>query len=675
MSIDPRPPLPSMSFEWPNGVGFDELLTQEWLLTNGQGSYASSSLAACNTRRYHALFIPSLPAPYGRTVMLPRLVEHVVMDGRAVRLDCEERVDGADASALQYLRSFRLDGLLPEWVYQIGPVRLRRRIVFVHGENTVFITWDHLEGPEVGMRLRPFPAFRFHDRPISSLSEPPHVHIQGARMEIDCGPELSRLKLRMYSACPTPFVAWPDQSGTLLYRVERARGLDHTEVQQSPGYFECTLPPATSLSFGVTVGSWDVLERDPLAAYSFEREREAGLLERVSREARSGTGARLVLAADQFIIDPVTRPADEAWARATGQDARSVIAGYPWFTDWGRDTMISLEGLTLCTGRLREAAAILRTFQHYVKDGLLPNLFPEGGREGLYHTADATLWFFHAIDRYLQASNDQTLLRQLMPTLESIVDHHLKGTHYGIQVDPSDGLLRQGASGYQLTWMDAKVGDWVVTPRRGKAVELNALWFNALRLMADWAQRLERDPKPYLHHAEQAQGSFNTRFWNPEEQALFDIVDGETGNDPAVRPNQIFALSLEHPVLVRSRWEPVLQKVETELLTPVGLRTLSPRHPDYKAMYDGDLRARDAAYHQGTAWAWLIGHFVDAHMKIHPERSLARGLLQGLEAHLREAGIGQISEIFDASPPFRPRGCIAQAWSVAEMLRAWLKTT
>jgi predicted glycogen debranching enzyme len=463
-------------------------------------------------------------------------------------------------------------------------------------------------------------------------------------------------------------------SATQLYRVEKARGYEHTEAQHSPGSFECTLAPGGVLALGITSDGWSCLERDPTEVFARELERERRLLRQAPEAARSGVPARLVLAADQFIIDP-PRAADAARARALGLDVRSVIAGYHWFTDWGRDTMISLDGLTLATGRYREAAAILRTFQHYVRDGLIPNYFPDGESEGVYHTADATLWFFHAVDRYLQCTGDETLLRDLFPTLRSIIEHHQRGTRFHIGVDPADGLLRQGAEGYQLTWMDAKVDGWVVTPRRGKAVEINALWFNALRLMATWAERLGHDAGPYLSAAELAHASFNRRFWNEPLQCLFDVVDGEDGkDDAAIRPNQVFALSLKHPVLRRDRWEPVLERVRRELVTPVGLRSLAPGHPDYKPTYDGDLRTRDAAYHQGTVWGWLIGHYVDATLKVNPDLKAARALLRGLEEHLLHTGIGQISEIFDATEPYRPRGCVAQAWSVAEALRVFLKT-
>jgi predicted glycogen debranching enzyme len=331
----------------------------------------------------------------------------------------------------------------------------------------------------------------------------------------------------------------------------------------------------------------------------------------------------------------------------------------------------------LCTGRALEAGYILRTFAHYVRDGLIPNFFPDRGKEGVYHTADATLWYFHAIARYVEESGDRDTLRRLLPILQGVVEHHRRGTRFGIGVDPADGLLRQGAQGYQLTWMDAKVGDWVVTPRRGKAVEINALWYNALRLMEGWLRDEEGEAAaaPLGDEADRAAESFNRRFWNPRTGHLFDVIDGENGDDPACRPNQVFAISLDHPVLEQRHWRSVLGVVTEKLLTPVGLRSLSPDHPDYKSRYDGDLRARDAAYHQGTVWGWLIGPYIDAYLRLNPDdKAGARRLLEGFMPHLEEACIGSVSEVFDAQEPYTPRGCVAQGWSVAELLRAWLKT-
>ncbi|MFL5359198.1 amylo-alpha-1,6-glucosidase [Archangium sp.] len=668
------PSLPRLAFEWPTGADFPDVLTREWLVSNGRGGYASGTVARCNTRRYHGLLIPGLEKK-GRTVLLARLGEQAVVGGRTYRLDAEEHADGTQVSeAATLLRGFHLDGLVPHWVYQVGEARFQRKLMLVHGENTLIVVWEHLSGPAVTLRLRPFPAMRMHDDKLHHAPLEPTVSLRGTRVEMRAGDGVPPMKLRVYSPCAAPFVGLVETSAPQFYRVEKSRGYDSVETLVSPGYFECTLRPGEHLALGVTTEDEVVLDREPLETLSLEYERERRLLVRVPEEARTGVPARLVLAADQFIIDP-TRPVDNAWGRAVGQDARSVIAGYHWFTDWGRDTMISLEGLTLSTGRHRTAAAILRTFQHYVKDGLLPNLFPEGENEGLYHTADATMWFFHAVDRYLEHTKDEELLRDVYPTMARIIEHHQKGTRHNIRVDPADGLLSQGQEGYQLTWMDAKVDGWVVTPRRGKVVEINALWFNALRLMVEWSERLGKDAKPYAAAAEKAYASFNRRFWNASEACLFDLVDGEDGkDDPAVRPNQVFAISLKNPVLRRDKWEPVLEKVRKELLTPVGLRSLAPGHADYKANYDGDLRARDAAYHQGTVWGWLIGHYVDATLKVNTDKTAARALLKGLAEHLEHAGVGQISEIFDATAPYRPRGCIAQAWSVAEALRVFLKT-
>jgi predicted glycogen debranching enzyme len=339
--------------------------------------------------------------------------------------------------------------------------------------------------------------------------------------------------------------------------------------------------------------------------------------------------------------------------------------------------MISLEGLTLTTGRAREANFILRTFAHYVRDGLIPNMFPDGSNEGLYHTADATLWFFHATERYVRATGDRATLQQLLPAFVDIIRHHRDGTRFGIGMDPSDGLLRQGAEGYQLTWMDAKVDGWVVTPRRGKAVEINALWYNALRLLAEWLAELRGDASANeaRQMADRVYESFNRRFWIADRGYLYDVVDGEQGDSMDCRPNQVFAISLHHPVLERSRWESVLGVVEQRLLTPVGLRSLAPGEPDYKDRYYGDLRSRDAAYHQGTVWGWLIGPWVDAWLRVHPDDVAgARRFLDGVIDAIGGFGLGTIGEIFDGDAPYTPRGCIAQAWSVAEALRCWVKT-
>jgi predicted glycogen debranching enzyme len=461
------------------------------------------------------------------------------------------------------------------------------------------------------------------------------------------------------------------------YARELHRGYECCGNLWTPGCFRFTLSPDAQGTLVASTESWETISAlNPSELPQAERQRRKRLVEAAKRVPPVGMAAELVLAADEFIITPAGRIEEAARARAAGDEVRTVIAGYHWFTDWGRDTMISLEGLTLCTGRHREAGYILRTFGHYVRDGLIPNMFPEGTNEGLYHTADATLWFFHAIHRYMQLTEDRSTLRQLMPKLKSIFEHHVQGTHFGIAIDPTDGLLKQGAEGYQLTWMDAKVEDWVVTPRRGKPVEINALWYNALCLLAQWLREGGDPMAPHVDEwAQRARESFNARFWYAEGEHLYDVVDGEKGDDPACRPNQILAISLDHPILDRDRWLPVFDVVRQRLLTPVGLRSLSPGHRDYKPQYYGDLRARDAAYHQGTVWGWLVGPFVDAWLRVHPDdKAGARRCLDGFAAHVSLAGVGTISEIFDAEEPFTPRGAIAQAWSVAEVLRAWMLT-
>jgi predicted glycogen debranching enzyme len=524
-----------------------------------------------------------------------------------------------------------------------------------------------------------------HFRPIEAavdlpLREPYAVTALGKRYEItDSGAPV----LRMYFANGrVPLVLDEGHTREIFYRTEQCRGYDCHGMIWNPGYFRLDFADYDEVTFVASTEPWDaILALDPARALHAEDQRALRMLAlavQTSPAVQQDIGPELVLAADEFIVTPVTRMEDKIRANAAGDEVRTVIAGYHWFTDWGRDTMISLEGLTLTTGRAREAGYILREFAIHIRDGLIPNMFPEGSLDGLYHTADATLWFFHALDRYLRATGDLLTLRGLLPALKEIVAKHVHGTRFGIGMDPADGLIRQGAQGFQLTWMDAKVDDWVVTPRRGKAVEINALWYNALRLMEGWVGQEDgpEEAKGYAGLAERARASFNARFWYEQGGYLYDVVDGEAGPaDASLRPNQIFAVSLDHPVLDPSRWEAVLSTVRRELLTPVGLRSLAPAHPDYKQKYSGDLRSRDAAYHQGTVWGWLIGPFVDAWLRVHPDdKQGARAFLEGFAAHLDEACIGSVSEIFDAERPYMARGCIAQAWSVAELLRCWVKT-
>jgi predicted glycogen debranching enzyme len=660
----------------------EPLLTHEWLVANGLGGYACGTVAGVPTRRYHGLLIAALPAPLGRVMMLGQVSEQVrLKDGTVVRFGGEERVGGRlDLHGAEHLAEFRLEAGLPVWRYELPGVVFEKRLHLAHRQNTAYLSYHLIDGGHtVRLKLRPSVQFRSHDDAVSQpLSQAYKLTLVNDQCELSGeGSGLPPLRLQLFGECPA-FTVEGRKLPQILYRIEESRGYQASGDQWSPGYFRVDLKRDKPATLVASTEGWDVVHAiAPGEALEAERERRDRLLSCAVPPAREDGAAELVLAADQFIITPAGRVADAARARAAGDEVRSVIAGYHWFTDWGRDTMISLEGLTLCTGRHTEAGYILRTFAQYVHDGLIPNFFPDGENEGLYHTADATLWYFHAIDRYLQVTGDRETLRRLLPILRNIVERHLKGTRFGIGVDLKDGLLKQGAEGYQLTWMDAKVGDWVVTPRRGKAVEINALWFNALTLLDGWVREEmnEAAARPLGEWAAKARESFNARFWNPATNYLFDVVDGEQGDDPACRPNQVFAVSLPHPVLDQDKWRPVMEAVRTRLLTPVGLRSLAPGHPDFKARYDGDLRARDAAYHQGTVWAWLIGPFIDAWLRVYPqERELARAFLDGFGPHLGEACSGQISEVFDAEPPFTPRGCVAQAWSVAEVLRGWVKT-
>jgi predicted glycogen debranching enzyme len=666
---------------WSRREPASTLVEREWLLSNGLGGYAFGSLGAVVRRRYHGLLVAALPAPLGRMNYWNHLEETVLLpSGEVLHLGGSEHAEGVDLPVAESLDEVRLVLGLPRWRYQARGVSLVKRVVMPYQQNTTHVTYRLEAAPgRVTLRLRPLVHFRPNE---SSVKDSParsyHMRVDDDRYEVRSEPQLPPLRFSPRGLVRRLVLECGARQSTAFYRVEKERGYEHEGTLWSPGYFEFDLEPGQEASLVGSTESWEeVLSLSTDQVFAAELSRRHGLVENAHPAVREGLGARLVVATDQFVITPARTP-DRALAHAEGYQAQTVVAGYPWFTDWGRDTMISLEGLLLTTGRLHEAGQVLRTFGHHVRDGLIPNLFPEGQNEGLYHTADASLWFFHALDRYLRASGDGATLRSLLPALREIIEKHVRGTRFGIGVDPNDGLLRQGAEGYQLTWMDAKVGDWVVTPRRGKAVEINALFFNALRLLADW----ERDAgeggraETLLGHASRLQASFNRKFWYEEGGYLYDVVEGEGGDDKALRPNQLFTISLPNPVLERSRWEPVLLRVRDELLTPVGLRSLARRDPNYKSRYDGDLRSRDAAYHQGTVWGWLVGPFVDAWLNVYPDDLAgAKQALEGFGKHIDEACVGSISEIFDAESPFWPRGCVAQAWSVAEVLRCLVRVT
>jgi len=658
----------------------DPHLREEWLVTNGLGGYASGTVTGAITRRYHGLLIAALPNPLGRIMMLNGLSERLRLPDRRVVYTGAEELAGIMPGATLALSEFRLENGLPVWRYEVDGFVLEKRLILPYRQNTVHLKYHLLSGKgTLRLGLRPAIHFRSHDAPVSQpCSTHYRLTVSEDQFEISGAPELPMLRLIVHGPS-TAFTFDRKETSLIPYCTERNRGYEWQGSLWSPGYFRADLGEGDKTTLVASTEDWDTIRAlSPEGAFRAELDRRKLLLAAALPPLQTSPVEDLVFAADQFLITPVGRVEDVVRVRASGDEIRTVIAGYHWFTDWGRDTMISLEGLTLMTGRENEAGWILRTFAHYVRDGLIPNMFPEGEKEGLYHTADATLWFFHAINRYVQRTGDRATLKLLLPKLVDIIDHHVKGTRFGICMDTKDALLLQGQQGYQLTWMDAKVDDWVVTPRTGKAVEINALWYNALRLAEQWLK--EEGQADTARHmggmADRAGDSFNRQFWYEQGGYLYDVIDTENGgSNDACRPNQVLAISLDFPVLDEARWKPVMDVVTARLLTPVGLRSLCPGDPDYREKYYGDLRSRDAAYHQGTVWAWLIGPYVDAWLRVNPGKEAeARGFLAGFVPHLSQACIGSISEIFDAEPPYTPRGCIAQAWSVAEVLRCWVKT-
>ncbi len=632
---------------------------REWLVTNGLGGYASGTVAGLVTRRYHGLLVGSLPPPHGRTLLLTKLDESVSYNGETYPLFCNRWSDGeVDSTGTRYLESFRLEGTTPVWTYAFQDALLEKRIWMEAGANTTYVRYD--------LRRARADLIISAKAIVNGRDHHGFTRAGDWRAEVEAIPKGLRVGTFLYllseGASVTPVATW--YRGYWLSQ-EAYRGLEALDDSFYAGQFEAILSPGTSLTLVAAVEPAPDL--DGQAAYARRTAHETQLLRQSGLE-RAPVGLRhLVLAADQFIV-----------RRAVGDDldGRSIIAGYHWFTDWGRDTMISLPGLTLATGRADVAATILRTYAHFVDRGMLPNRFPDGGKApgpGDYNTVDATLWYFEAIRAYHAATGDDSLLRDLFPVLQDIVRWHVQGTRYGIRVDPEDGLLASGEVGVQLTWMDAKVDAWVVTPRMGKAVEINALWYNALCVMVSIAHRLGESAAEYGERAKMVRASFR-RFWNDDLGTCYDVIDGPSGADASLRPNQLLAVSLSHSPLQRAQQQAVVDVCARHLLTSHGLRSLAPSDPAYVGHYGGDRRQRDTAYHQGTVWAWLIGPFVTAHLRVYGDPTQARSFLNPLIQELETHCVGSVSEIFDGDPPFAPRGAIAQAWSVAELLRAWRAT-
>jgi predicted glycogen debranching enzyme len=651
---------------------FDASHEREWLVTNGIGGYASGTVGGAATRRYHGLLVAALRPPVERLLLVAKLDAVVVHGGKRYALACNEYGDGTiDPRGYRHLEAFRLQGQHPVWTWVIGDAVLTQRIWMAQGENTTYVEFrvERAIG-EIELELQPLCANRdYHGRQHGTADAQVQSIPGGIEVRLGAGAQPCRILLEAAEFRLAPQWHW-----NFHHREEAARGLDASEDLFRPATISCRLEPGQAATVVLTASA--LAPAEPATALGRERRRQDALIAqaRVPNAALHGDAppwvTHLVLAADQFIVER-----RDSGGAALGS---TVIAGYPWFSDWGRDTMIALPGLTLATGRYDIAASILRTFARFVSRGMLPNRFPDGGDEPEYNTVDATLWYFVAIDetlrRTLGTPLNATLRAEIYPVLKDIVGWHLRGTRYGIQADPGDQLLRAGEPGVQLSWMDAKVGDWVVTPRSGKCVEINALWFNALKIASNIAAQ-ENDlaaAADYAALAEQVLQSFNRRFWFEAGGHLFDVVDGDDdADDASLRPNQIFAVSLPYPLLDKARSRAVVDVCARELWTPVGLRSLGAADARFVGRYQGGVAHRDGAYHQGTVWSWLLGPFASAHLRVHHDPEAAAAYLTGMAAHLREACVGQVSEIFDGDAPFTPRGCVAQAWGVAETLRVW----
>ena len=632
-------------------------LQYEWLESNGVGGWASSTVLGAHTRRYHGLLVAATQPPVGRMVLLSKLEETLHISGGSFPLGCSVYHNTIHPDGYRHLESFERD-LFPTFTYTAGGVTLRKTVVGIWGQNTTAVLYDVLEAPgDLNLELRPFVASRDYH------------HLMQANGAVRAAGEFrsSVFRAQPYEGGPELFVRVPGASyrpePDWYYRFEYAReaerGLDCHEDLFTHGVFSVQARQGDRIE--VTVAAQEPGAESASELVSLERDRREGLLPDEGEE--DDLIRTLTLAADQFV------------AKRAG-DLRTILAGYHWFTDWGRDTMISLPGITLTTGRGEDARKILEAFAGSVSEGMLPNRFPDAGEQPDYNTVDATLWFFVAAHAYWRSTADLEFLgERLLPVMEDIVAWHDKGTRYGIHVG-DDGLVSAGDPGVQLTWMDAKVGGWVVTPRHGKAVEINALWYNALMILSEVhrARGNEAASEGLARRAEGVKRVFGETFWNPATDCLYDrVCDGIP--DGAIRPNQIFALSLPFPLLPNDQALRVLEVVERDLLTPVGLRSLSPGHPAYRGHYGGDQVSRDGAYHQGTVWSWLLGPFVTALCRYRGSagRSQAAGLFSSIREHIGSACVGSVSEIFDGDPPHAARGTVAQAWGVGECLRCYVE--
>ncbi|HLG43374.1 MAG TPA: amylo-alpha-1,6-glucosidase [Nitrospirales bacterium] len=638
--------------------------SREWLVTNGIGGYASGTVAGLLTRCYHGLLVAALKPPLGRTLLVAKLDETAEYAGRSYSLFTNRWAGGAiKPEGYRYIERFRLEGAIPVWTFALADALLEKRIWMEPGANTTYVRYELVRGSgPVSLALKALVNYRDHHG---------CTRADGWRMRVE--PAEDGFTVTAYEG-GVPFGLLSERGRVDAthewYRgfdraAERARGLEDREDHLWAGTIQAMVEGGKPLTVMLSAGPDPPPDR--AGALQRRQRHERALLTAFARaqpvlsKNRPPWVPQVLYAADQFIV-----------ARPSPADPKglSVIAGYHWFGDWGRDTMIALPGLTLTTGRPAIARGILRTFARHVEHGMVPNRFPDAGETPEYNTVDATLWYVEAIRAYHAATGDEKLVRDLFPVLTQIVDWHRRGTRFGIRLDHADGLLRAGEEGVQLTWMDAKVGGWVVTPRIGKPVEVNALWYNALLTVARFARIVKKPAGEYEDLAKRAAAGF-ARFWNPAVGYCFDVLDGPDRDDPSLRPNQIFAVSLPESPLEPDQRKAIVDVCARTLVTSHGLRSLSPDDPRYVGRYEGDQRGRDGAYHQGTVWGWLLGPFVTAHLKVYRDPVLALSFLEPMVRHLEASGLGTLSEIFDGDPPFTPRGCIAQAWTVAEVLRAW----
>ncbi|GAC1633760.1 MAG: amylo-alpha-1,6-glucosidase [Candidatus Acidiferrum sp.] len=656
---------PVIQFERTVCNDFAAASSREWLVTNAIGGFASGTIAGCSTRRSHGLLLAALHPRVGRAQLVAALDEIVSCGGSTYESAVHEWASGAIApQGHQFIESFRLDGTIPTWIYAFGDARLEKRIWMRQGENTTYVRYT-LPSASSPVQFQAKALVNYRDFHGATHAGNWQMRVEPAQhgVRISAYDGAVPFYLQSLEASIVPQHVWYRDC---FWRAERDRGLEDREDHLFAAEFSVTLEAGKSITVVFTTEESTLL--DGTSALSEQIAHDSGILENFASSFSKDGAAfpdslnQLALAADQFLVKRAI-PGDP--------DSHGVIAGYHWFGDWGRDTMIALPGLTLVTGRPEFARQILLAFSQFVDAGMLPNNFPDAGGKPEYNTIDASLWYFEAVRQYVEATRDLGTLEKLFPVLSPIIEAHVAGTRYNIHVDPSDGLVYGGGPGVQLTWMDAKIGDWVVTPRTGKPVEINALWINALESMAQFAKLLKQPSKRFESLSATAKTNF-AKFWNANRNCLFDVIDSPgIGSDPSLRPNQILAVSLPFSPLSADQQKAVVDACRARLLTPFGLRSLGPQERGYIAHYSGGPGDRDAAYHQGTVWGWLLGPFAIAHFRVYRDRQAALAFLEPLAHAINTYGLGSLAEVFDAESPFRPGGCIAQAWTVAELLRAW----